>query len=468
MFSTKELAPREDQGVLFSIVQASPNNSLEQTDLYAGEVQKAYESFPEYAKSFQLTNATFGFSGMLLKPWSERSRSVNDIEGEAWGKMGSIAGIRTIVTSPPPLPGGSDFPIEFVISSTAEPREIAEFAGQLVGRAFQSGRFMFADSDLKYDLPQSEVVLDRDMIASLDVDLRRVGLDLGVLTGGNYANRFNIQGRSYKVIPQLKRSERLNPEQLLATYVTGPQGKLIPLSSIATIRNTVEPRSLNRFQQLNSAKIQGAIVPGTSIDDGLKVLEQAAAEILPRGYSLDYAGESRQLRKEQNSLTATLLLAVVLIFLVLASQFESFRDPLIILFGSVPLALAGALLFVFLGATSLNIYSQVGLVTLVGLIAKNGILLVEFANGLRERGATAVEAILEAASTRLRPILMTTVATIVGHFPLVLATGAGAGARNSIGIVLVTGMMIGTLFTLFVVPCIYLFVSKEHLVAHNG
>lgn len=460
-FSMNELAPREDQGVLFSIVQAAPNNSLEQTNLYANEVQKAYASFPEYSKSFQLTGATFGFSGMLLKPWSERSRTAQDLEPEAWGKMGSIPGIRAIVTSPPPLPGGSDFPIEFVISSTAEPLEIANFAQQLVMKAFQSGRFMFADTDLKYDLPQSEIVIDRDLVSSLGLNMRTVGEDISVLTGGNYVNRFNIQGRSYKVIPQLKRGERLNPEQLLSAYITGPDKKLISLSTIASIRNTVEPRSLNRFQQLNSAKIQGAVVPGTTIDQGLKVLEDAAAEILPKGYFVDYAGESRQLRKEQSSLTGTLILAVVLIFLVLASQFESFRDPLIILVGSVPLALSGALMFVFLGATSMNIYSQVGLVTLVGLIAKNGILIVEFANKLQEHGLSKVDAVINAATTRLRPILMTSVATVMGHFPLVIASGAGAGARNSIGIVLVSGMVIGTIFTLFVVPCVYLYIAQR-------
>lgn len=462
MFSMNELAPREDQGVMFSIVQASPNNSLEQTDLYAVEVQKAYASFPEYSKSFQLTSANFGFSGMLLKPWSERSRTVQDLEGEAWGKMGQIPGIRAIVTSPPPLPGGSDFPIEFVISSTAEPLEISGYAQQLVGRAFQSGIFMFADTDLKYDLPESKITIDRDLVSSLGLDMRRVGLDLSVLTGGNYINRFNIQGRSYKVIPQLKRNERLNPEQLLSAYISGPQGKLISLSTVARISNTVEPRALNRFQQLNSAKIQGAIVPGVSIDQGLQVLESAAKEILPLGYFIDYAGESRQLRTEGNSLTATLILAIVLIFLVLASQFESFRDPLIILGGSVPLALGGALIFVFLGATTMNIYSQVGLVTLVGLIAKNGILIVEFANKLQEQGLSKIDAVIGAATTRLRPILMTSVATVMGHFPLVIASGAGAGARNSIGIVLVSGMIVGTLFTLFVVPCIYLFVAGRH------
>ena len=376
--------------------------------------------------------------------------------------MSPIPGVRVIVTTPPPLPGGSDFPVEFVISSTAEPSQIVDYAQQIVGAAFKSGVFMFADTDLKFDLPQSEIVLDRAKVASLGLNLRQIGDDLGVLTGGNYVNRFNILGRSYKVIPQLKRDERLNPEQLLTKYVTGPNGKLVPLSTFARIENSVQARQLNRFQQLNSAKIQGAIVPGTSIDQGLKVLEEAAAQILPSGYVLDYAGESRQLRKEQNALLTTLILAMVLIFLVLASQFESFRDPLIILAGSVPLALAGALMFVFLNFTTLNIYSQVGLVTLVGLIAKNGLLIVEFANHLQEQGRSKYDAVVEAASTRLRPILMTSVATVVGHFPLVIASGAGAGSRNSIGMVLVTGMIIGTAFTLFMVPAIYTVVAGVH------
>jgi multidrug efflux pump len=269
-------------------------------------------------------------------------------------------------------------------------------------------------------------------------------------------------GRSYKVIPQAKRTARLNPEQLLSYYVSGPNGNLVPLSTFASIKNTTTVRSLNRFQQLNSAKIQGAVIPGVSIDQGLKVLEQKAAEILPKGYVIDYAGESRQLRKESSALLGTIFLALVLIFLVLAAQFESFRDPFIILAGSVPLALAGALLFVFLNLTSLNIYSQVGLVTLIGLIAKNGILIVEFANHLQEqKGLNLHDAVVEAASTRLRPILMTSVATVAGHFPLILASGAGAGARNSIGWVLVTGMIIGTIFTLYMVPSIYTFVASR-------
>jgi len=271
-----------------------------------------------------------------------------------------------------------------------------------------------------------------------------------------------MSGRSYKVIPQVERVERLNPEQLLALHVKGPSGTLMPLANIASIEHSVQPRQLNRFQQLNSAKIQGAIIPGVSIDDALSALEQKAKEILPSNYVLDYAGESRQLRKESKSMTGTLVLALIVIFLVLAAQFESFIDPLIILLGSVPLALAGALVFVFLGSTSLNIYSQVGLVTLVGLVAKNGILIVEFANTLQEKmGVSKIDAVVQATQTRLRPILMTSVATVVGHMPLVFASGAGAGARNSIGITLVTGMIIGTFFTLFVLPVLYVTISRS-------
>lgn len=471
MFSMKELAPREDQGVLFGIVQGAPQATIEQMKLSTEQVHAAYSAIPEYRGSFQLTTPGFGFSGLVLKPWSERSRTQFEIEPDVWKQVGRIPGARVIVTSRPPLPGGSDFPIELVISSTAEPKEIVTYADQLVAAAFQSGKFMFADSDLKFDLPQSEIVIDRDKANAMGVSLADVGEDLTTLIGGNYINRFSILGRSYKVIPQIRRDERLNPEQLLSLHVRGPNGSLMPLATVAKISDTVQPRQLNRFQQLNSAKIQGAIVPGVTINDGLKVLEDKAKEILPSNYLVDYAGESRQLRKESKSMTGTLMLALVVIFLVLAAQFESFIDPLIILAGSVPLALAGALVFVFLGTTSLNIYSQVGLVTLVGLIAKNGILIVEFANTLQERdGLSKEDAILQASKIRLRPILMTSVATVVGHFPLVIAQGAGAAARNSIGITLVTGMIVGTVFTLFVVPVLYVLISrpKAHVVVSES
>jgi multidrug efflux pump len=398
---------------------------------------------------------------MVAKPWSQRKRTMQGMEHEVSAKAAGIAGVNLITTTPAALPGSSNFPVEIVISSTAEPKQLLEFANQLVAKAKASGFYFFADTDLKFDQPQAEVVFDRDKVASLGLNLSQVGADLGTLLGGNYVNRFSIQGRSYKVIPQVTRIERLTTEQLKNFYVSGPNGKLVQLSTFANIKLTTEPRTLNRFQQLNSARIQGVIPPGFPLDKALKLLEDEAAQILPKGYTIDYAGEARQLRTEGNKLTVTLGLSLVLIFLVLAAQFESFRDPLIILLGSVPLALSGSLLFTFLGFTSLNIYSQIGLITLVGLIAKNGILIVEFANTLQEQGRTKLEAIIEGAATRLRPILMTTTATVVGHLPLIFATGPGAGCRNSIGIVLVTGMMIGTAFTLFVVPSIYMLLARD-------
>jgi multidrug efflux pump len=381
---------------------------------------------------------------------------------ESAPKLAGIAGVRVIPQTPAPLPGAGDFPVDLVIASTAEPQQLIDLANQLVQKAFGSGLFIFADADLKFDQPQAEVVFNRDKVRSQGVDLSQAGQDLATLLGGDYVNRFSIQGRSYKVIPQIKRSERLTPDQLGDIHVTGPDGKLVPLSTFATLKTTTEPRELKRFQQLNAVRIQGVIPPHVSLDQALGYLESEARSILPRGFTIDYAGESRQLRTEGSRFLATFLLSAILIYLVLAAQFESFRDPFIILAGSVPLALSGALLFSFLGATTLNIYSQVGLITLVGLVSKNGILIVEFANHLQETGHDKVRAVLEAASTRLRPILMTTAATVVGHFPLVLATGPGAGARNSIGIMLVSGMIIGTVFTLFVVPSIYVLVAKTH------
>jgi multidrug efflux pump len=460
LFSAKELAPMEDQGVVFGIVQASANSTLDQTKLFAAKVQDVYASFPETANTFQIISPTGGFGGMVTKPWSERKKTTSQLLMESAGKLSQIAGVRVIPMTPQPLPGGGDFPVDLVISSTAEPEQLVEIAGKLVGKAFASGLFFFADSDLKFDQPQAEVVFDRDKLRSQGVDLSQVGRDLSTLLGGDYVNRFSIQGRSYKVIPQVKREGRLTPEQLSQIHVTGAGGKLVPLSTFATLKTTTEPRELKRFQQLNAVRIQGVTPPTVPLDQALSVLEKEAASILPPGFTIDYAGESRQLRTESGRFLATFLLSAILIYLVLAAQFESFRDPFIVLAGSVPLALSGALVFSFLGFTTLNIYSQVGLITLVGLVAKNGILIVEFANHLQEQGRQKLEAVIEAATTRLRPVLMTTAATVVGHFPLVLATGPGAGARNSIGIVLVSGMVIGTFFTLFVVPAVYLVVAK--------
>lgn len=458
--SIKELAPREDQGVVFGILQASASSSLDETNRFAKLTQEVFKSLPEYSKSFQLVNSAGGFSGALLKPWSERSRDAESISQQLWGQMSVIPGIRMIMTTPPPLPGGSDFPVEFVISSTAEPKILKEYADQLVFEAFKSGMFMYADSDLKFDLPQTRIQLNHDMIRSSGLSMADISADLGTLYGGNYVNRFNIDGRAYKVVALADRTSRLTPEAMLDSHLS-IQGKMVPVRTFATLERSAEPRSLNRFQQLNSAKIQGAIPPGVSIDGALKVLEDAAAKNLPKDIVIDYAGESRQLRREGETLLTSLFIALLIVYLVLASQFESFRAPLVVLFGSVPVALAGALIFPFFGATTLNIYSQVGLITLVGLVSKNGILIVEFGRTLQERGVDKVSAVIQAASTRLRPILMTSIATVVGHFPLVIATGPGAGARNSIGIVLVTGMLIGTFLTLFAVPVVYTFLMPE-------
>jgi len=462
MFSQRELAPAEDQGVVFGVIQASPNSTIDQTNLYTNEVYDVYHSFPESQSIFQITNPNGGFGGMVTKPWSERKKTAQQLLVESTGPLSKIAGIRVIPLTPPPLPGGGNFPVDFVIASAGEPQQLVQFANQLVQKAMTSGIFIYADSDLKYDQPQAEVVFDRDKLRSQGVDLSQAGQDLSTLLGGNYVNRFSIQGRSYKVIPQVKRVERLTPEQLSQIYVTGSQNKMVPLSTFANLRTTTEPRELKKFQQLNAVRIQGVLPPGVPLDKGLRLLEDEAQKILPQGFSVDYAGESRQLRVEGSKFLGTFLLSGVLIYLVLAAQFESFRDPFIILAGSVPLAISGALTFSFLGLTTLNIYSQVGLITLVGLVSKNGILIVEFANHLQETGKEKLEAIIEAASTRLRPILMTTAATVIGHFPLVLAKGPGAGARNSIGIMLVSGMIIGTVFTLFVVPSIYMLVAKRH------
>ncbi len=474
IMSPVELAPSEDQGVIFGIIDAAANATLDQTSHSAAAVNRIFFSIPETDHTFQLTAPSSGFGGMATVPWSERERTIFQILPEVQQKLHAIPGVRVLPVTPPALPGGGEFPVEFVLASTAESEQILSFARQIQLKAIQSGLFAFPPIiDVKIDQPQAELVIDRDRVADLGLNLEQVGVDMASMLGGNFVNRFNIAGRSYKVIPQIKRVDRLNPEQLNNIYITGPDGNLVPFSTVASIRNTTVPRSMNRFQQLNAVKISGVSV--RPLNEALRYLEDEAAKILPKGYVIDYTGESRQLRTEANKFLPAFGLAVVLIFLVLAAQFNSFRDPFVILAGSVPLAMFGALVFTFLkmpdpnipfwthGWTStLNIYSQVGLVTLVGLVSKNGILIVEFANKLQEQGRSKHEAIREAALTRLRPILMTSGATIAGHFPLTLVTGAGAAARNSIGLVIVGGMSIGSLFTLFVVPSIYMLIARDH------
>lgn len=476
MMSSKELAPSEDQGVIFGILDAAADASLDQTRLSAAAANEVFMSTPEAEFTFQITFPASGFGGLVVKPWEQRERTVAQILPEVQAGLAAIPGIRMFPVTPAALPGGGDFPVEFIIASTAEPEQILAFAEQIQLKATRSGMFAFPPLiDVKIDKPQAELVIDRDKVAAMGLSLASVGGDVSAMLGGSYVNRFNIDGRSYKVIPQVQRVDRLTPEQLGNIHVTGPNGELVPLSSVATIKNTTVARSLNRFQQLNAVKISGVAL--RPLDEALRFLEDEAVKILPQGYVLDYTGDSRQLRTEGNTFLFSFGLAVMLIFLTLAAQFNSFRDPFIILAGSVPLGMFGALIFTFLKmpdpnvafwtegwTTTLNIYSQVGLVTLVGLVAKNGILIVEFANQLQLSGMPKLQAVHEASMTRLRPILMTAGSTIAGFFPLVLISGAGAAARNSIGLVLVGGMTTGTLFTLFVIPSIYVLVARDHSV----
>jgi multidrug efflux pump len=478
--SPGELAPAEDQGGIFGALEVPANATLEQVTKSSEEIFEIYKGTPEFDHSFQITFATGGFGGMLLKPWSERKRNVFQLQGELSGKTEKLTGAQAPVFLPPALPSPGTFPFEVVIASTASHEEILGYVSAIRDEAMGSGMLAFPPIiDVKIDQAKTEIVLDRDKIASMGLTMRGVGSDLSAMLGGNFVNRFSIAGRAYKVIPQIERSARLTPEQLTQIHITGPGGQLMPLSAVATLKDSVEPRSLNRFQQLNAVKMSGIATRG--LDGALKVIEDLAAKKLPQGYRVDYTGESRQLRQEGGKFLPAMGLALLLIFLVLAAQFNSFRDPLVILAGSVPLAMFGALVFTFLKfsgppgmsfpltegwTTTLNIYSQVGLVTLVGLVSKNGILIVEFANAEQERGRSKIEAIRVAATTRLRPILMTTVATVAGHFPLTLVTGPGAVARNSIGIVLVGGMAIGTVFTLFVVPSLYVLIAKDHRGEH--
>ncbi len=480
-FTPKELAPTEDQGVVFGAAFTSANSTLDQVAPFATEVNKAFFSVPEVEFTFQMVQPTGGFGGMVLKPWDERKRNVFQINSELQGKLQAIPGIQMRAGLPSALPGGDLFPFEVVISSTHDFDELLPLAQRIADDAGKSGMFYFPPLlDVKIDQPQSEVIIDRDKVAALGLNLQQIGTDLAAAMGGNYVNFFDIGGRSYKVIPQVKRVDRLNPDQLGKIFVAAPGNRLIPLSTVATIRNTTVARSLNRFQQQNAVTLSG--MAGRPLDQALKFIEDDAAKILPNGYVVDYMGESRQLRRGggDKEFYTMMGLAIILIFLVLAAQFNSFRDPFVIIFGSVPLAIFGAAIFMFLKmpnadmpfwtngwTTTLNIYSKVGLVTLIGLIAKNGILIVEFANKLQLMGKSKIEAVHEAAMTRLRPVLMTTVATVAGHFPLTLVTGAGAAARNSIGLTLVGGMSIGTVFTLFVVPSVYVLIAKDHARARS-
>ena len=460
-FSRLELAPVEDQNHISLFFEASPDSTVHATNRQHFQIVKAITAIPETDYTWSLTTAWGGFGGVVAKDWHDRARSTEQMYDDVYSAVSQVPGLRVFPRLDPPLPTPGQYDVELILESDAPSEQLLEAVWSVLGTGWQSGKFLYVDTDLKIDLPQARVVLDRERLADLGFDLAGVGRELGTMLGGAYVNRFNYFDRSYKVIPQLGDKDRATIDPLLDLKIKTPGGQLVPVSTFAHIETSTAPRSLNRFQQRNAVRIFGGLKPGITKEEGLRVLEDAAAAIGPR-IILDYAGESRQLRQEGSALTVTLGFAVVLIYLVLAAQFKSFRDPLIVLLGSVPLAISGALVVSFLDLTTINIYSQVGLITLVGLIAKNGILIVEFANQLQTRGLSRLAAIREASLTRLRPVLMTSAATIFGHFPLVLATGPGAAARNSIGMMLVTGMTVGTLFTLFVVPVFYILIAAQH------
>jgi multidrug efflux pump len=460
-FSRTELAPVEDQSHISLFLEAPPDSTVGAANRESLNVVKAITAFPETKFMWSLTAAWGGFGGLVAKDWKQRERSTEEMYGQVFGAVSQIPGLRVFPRLDPPLPNAGQYDVELVLQSDAPAEQMLQTAFAVVGAGWQSGKFLYVDTDLKIDLPEARVVIDREQLADLGLDLAGVGQELGTLLGGAYVNRFNYYDRSYKVIPQIGEEDRATLGPLLDLKVKTPTGQLVPVSTFTRIESSTAPRALNRFQQRNSVRIFGGVQPGITKEEGLRVLE-SAARASGSGTVLDHAGESRQIRREGSALTVTLGFAVVLIYLVLAAQFHSFRDPLIVLIGSVPLAISGALIFSFLDFTTINIYSQVGLITLVGLIAKNGILIVQFANTLQERGFAKMAALREASLTRLRPVLMTSAATVFGHLPLVFVSGPGAEARNSIGIILVAGMVLGTLFTLFVVPVFYSLIAAQH------
>ena len=456
-FIREELAPEEDQGIVGLFMTPPPTATVAQAQTYATQAFEIAKKLPEYEQMFQITQPTTGFGGVLFKPWDKRTRGSHELQMELQQKWGEIAGARLVAFQFPALPGASGLPVQFVITTTEPFQNLYEVAQKVLDQS--RADFYFSDIDLKIDKPQATVVVDRDKVAAMGMTEADVGSALGAALGGGYVNYFAIAGRSYKVIPQVLQVDRLNPSQVLDFYIRTPSGGLIQANTVAHIATTIVPEQINHFQQLNSVTISG--VSGMAQGDILEALRTITAQVAPSGYTVDYSGPSRQFVQESGGFTITLLFAVVIVFLVLAAQFESFRDPVVILV-SVPMALFGATIFLALGFATLNIYTKVGLVTLMGLISKHGILIVQFANELQRQGHTKVDAIVEAASVRLRPILMTTAAMVLGVVPLVIASGAGAKGRHDMGLVIFSGLSIGTLFTLFVVPAWYIFIGADH------
>ncbi len=462
LFATadSELAPNEDQGVVVAQIQGAPDATYQQMEMYSKQMFDAAVSLPEYYGVFQRVGGNSGFGGVLFTPWSDRKRTAQQLQQVLQQRWSRIAGAQIAAFQQPALPGSSGLPLQFVITTTEPSQNLYEVSQALVARARASGMFFFVDSDMKIDKPQATLALDREMVGDMGLTQQDVGASLGAALGGGYVNYFSIAGRSYKVIPQVLQKDRLNPSQVLDYYVHGGDGSLIQAATVAHITTSTVPESINHFQQLNAATISGA--PGVSQATALKFLRDTLQQIAPSGYTVDYAGQSRQFMFGSGNFMVTLFFALIIVYLALAAQFESFRDPTVILV-SVPMALFGAMLFINAGASTLNIYTQVGLVTLLGLISKHGILIVQFANELQKAGRSKMQAIVEAAGVRLRPIVMTTAAMVLGVVPLVIASGAGAAGRRSMGIVLFTGLSIGTLFTLFVVPAMYILLGAQHV-----
>jgi len=463
-----ELAPEEDQGVLFALTKAPQYANLDYADYYGDELHKAFASFPETDLTF-VVNGRFGpnqgIAGMILKPWDQRTRSAQQLKPLVQQKVSAVAGMSAFVFSLPPLPASiGGLPVQMVIYSTGDYKPIYEAMQKIKEEARKSGLFIVVDSDLDFNQPTIRIDIDRSKANQLGITMKSIGDTLALMVGENYVNRFNLSGRSYEVIPQVPRTERLNAETLTQYYMTSASGQPVPLSNLVTLHTITQPNALTQYNQLNSATFQAVPMPGVTMGQAVDYLE-GLAKNLPAGFNHDYLSDARQYVQEGHQLTITFVFALVIIFLVLAAQFESLRDPLVILI-SVPMSICGAMMPLFFGVATMNIYTQVGLVTLIGLISKHGILMVEFANQLQvHEGLDRRRAIEQAARVRLRPILMTTAAMVVGLVPLLIAAGAGAASRFSIGVVVVAGMSIGTLFTLFVLPAVYTVLAKDHLAA---
>lgn len=469
--TSKELAPEEDQGILFSITKAPKYANIDYLNYYGKRLDAAFAKFPETDLRFVINGTptpSQGIAGMILKPWDERKRSSTAMKQEVQNELSKIEGVSAFAFNLPALPGGpGGLPIQMVINSTQSFRTVYEQMQKLKDAARKSGLFIVSDSDLDFNQPVVRVKIDRAKANELGITMQQIGNTLAVMLGGNYINRFNLEGRSYQVIPQVPRDKRLSPEMLDNYYVPAPSGSQVPLATLVSIETATDPNALTHYNQLNSATFSAVAMPGVTMGTAVEFLENQAKQ-LPAGFDHDFLADSRQYVQEGNQIVVAFGFAVIIIFLVLAAQFESIRDPLVILI-SVPMAISGALIPLFFGMATLNIYSEVGLLTLVGLISKHGILMVEFANELQlKEGLDRRSAIGMAARVRLRPILMTTAAMVAGLLPLLTAHGAGAASRFSIGLVVVAGMSIGTLFTLFVLPAVYSAIATDHRAQANS